>query len=165
MDAEYLNRACAAFEQAAAAEVPFSECIEAALAAAKRSTIDYDRFVADYWRGRRHNGADAPDQPDDELRQLYIMSAGLAGETGEVLEHLKKHVRDGVLDRGELALELGDALYYLVRIATWHGFTLAEIQERNIAKLEHRRKHGKASKGPGPEVPNAQVQPRCHSCS
>jgi hypothetical protein len=43
----------------------------------------------------------------------YIMAVGLGGETGEVLEVLKKSVRDGKSPelKQNLTLELGDALY------------------------------------------------------
>lgn len=101
---------------------------------------EYERFVREQWSHRR-NGAAAstPEQNADPLRQLFIMTTGLAGESGEVVELLKKHVRDGHLDLDDLVLELGDVLYYLTRIGAEFGFTLAEIQERNIAKLMARR--------------------------
>lgn len=94
---------------------------------------DYTDFVARNWSRRR---AAAP--ADNGMRDLYIMSTGLGGETGEVLELLKKHVRDGVLDTDDLALELGDVLHYLTRIGLQFGFTLDEIMARNIGKLEQR---------------------------
>lgn len=94
----------------------------------------YERFVCENWKSRRH-----PERDADEMRQLFIMSTGLGGETGEVLEVLKKMVRDGKFDRFKLADELGDVLYYLTRIATWHGFTLDQIQVANMLKLRARR--------------------------
>ncbi len=93
------------------------------------TTKKYEKFIVDGW-GR------SPDQP---LRDLYIMSTGLAGETGEVMEHLKKHVRNGVLDKEALKLELGDVLAYLAMITNEFGMTLDEIMEANVAKLEARR--------------------------
>jgi NTP pyrophosphatase (non-canonical NTP hydrolase) len=103
----------------------------------------YELFVARQWSHRR-NGAAAstPAQDANPLRQLYIMATGLAGETGEVMEHLKKHVRDGKLDVDALALELGDVLYYLTRIGQEFGLSLADIQERNQLKLIARRHRG-----------------------
>lgn len=100
----------------------------------------YERFVAEQWSHRRNAAAGpAPRLQPEALRQLYIMATGLAGETGEVMEHLKKYVRDGKLDRDALALELGDVLYYLVRIGAEFGFSLDEIQRRNVEKLMARR--------------------------
>lgn len=100
----------------------------------------YEQFVAEQWDHRRNGVASpTPEQQADPLRQLFIMTTGLAGECGEVVELLKKHVRDNRLDRDDLALELGDVLYYLVRIGQEFGFTLGEIQDRNVAKLMARR--------------------------
>jgi NTP pyrophosphatase (non-canonical NTP hydrolase) len=48
------------------------------------------------------------------------LALGLAGEVGEVVEHIKKALRDdaGVITgnrRAALTTELGDALWYLAR--------------------------------------------------
>ncbi len=93
-----------------------------------------------------------------DLAQLYVVTAGLHGECGELVEHFKKHVRDGThvagpsgrakrgeLDRDKVRLEFGDALHYLVRLARMHGFTVTEIIDANIAKLEAKEK-AKAAK-------------------
>jgi len=101
---------------------------------------EYEKFVKDFWTSRR------VEDESNELRQKFIMTVGLGGEVGEVLELLKKDVRDGKLDVDDLALELGDVLYYLVKIADSHGLRLKDLMERNKAKLEHRRKYGKAAK-------------------
>src|ERR1700733_8949307 len=48
------------------------------------------------------------------IRDLFVMTAGLGGETGEVLEILKKSERAKKKpDINHLAEELGDVLYYL----------------------------------------------------
>lgn len=94
---------------------------------------DYQAFVRHNLDRRRKAATQG-----NPLRDLYIMTAGLGGETGEVLELLKKHVRDDVLDRDELALELGDVLHYLTRIGQQFGFELQEIMALNMAKLAKR---------------------------
>lgn len=54
----------------------------------------------------------------DDLRELAVMTLGLPGEVGEVIEHIKKEIRgDGPLDKEKLKLELGDVQHYLCRIA------------------------------------------------
>jgi len=103
------------------------------------TTTEYEKFVVDFWTTRKG-------QRKKSLRQKFIMTVGLGGETGEVLELLKKEVRDGKLDVDELALELGDVLYYLTKIATVNGLTLKDLMVRNRKKLEYRRKYGKAAK-------------------
>jgi len=78
----------------------------------------------------------------DELRSLFVMSTGMAGETGETLEHIKKFVRDGHIDLNKLQKELGDALYYLTRIALKFGLTLEGIMDCNHVKVTDRRSRG-----------------------
>lgn len=113
--------------------------------------LDYELFVADNWQHRRHSdrtrvvAREERTAEHEALRQNYIMSTGLAGETGEVLELLKKDVRDGSLDVRELAMELGDALHYLTKIAHHHGLTLSDLKRINQAKLLARRTGGKGA--------------------
>lgn len=95
---------------------------------------EYECWLAANWNG------------SDDLRDLFIMTAGLAGETGEGCELLKKDIRGRpgqTLDRRKLCLELGDAHHYATRIAQRHGLTLADIQAANVSKLTHRRANGK----------------------
>lgn len=76
----------------------------------------------------------------DALRELSIMALGLAGETGEVIEPIKKEIRgDGPLDRGKLKLELGDVLHYLCRIARHYQIDMRDVMISNIEKIEARR--------------------------
>ena len=42
--------------------------------------------------------------------ELYYLSLGLTSEAGEVAGKIKKLIRDGKLDIGNLAYELGDCL-------------------------------------------------------
>lgn len=71
-------------------------------------------------------------------KQLYF-SIGLAGETGEVCEVVKKAFRDShVVDKEKLTKELGDVLWYLTNLATVCGITLSSIIDTNIQKLNER---------------------------
>lgn len=72
---------------------------------------------------------------------------GLAGETGEVCEKIKKAIRDdgGVISterRALLAKEIGDVLWYLATLSTELGLELQEIAEQNLAKLAARKANG-----------------------
>lgn len=71
-------------------------------------------------------------------RTLFIVTTGLAGETGEVIEHVKKLVRDGKLDREKLKLELGDQHHYWTKLVQLFGFTVAEVEQANVTKLRVR---------------------------
>lgn len=69
---------------------------------------------------------------------------GLAGESGEAVDKIKKLHRDhgGVVTpaiAAGVALELGDALWYISDLAGQFGYTLQQIAELNIEKLESRR--------------------------
>ena len=73
---------------------------------------------------------------------------GLAGETGEVCEKLKKAIRDegGTITperKALLAKELGDVLWYLASIARCLDLPLSKIAAGNINKLEDRYKRNK----------------------
>lgn len=71
--------------------------------------------------------------------KLNLGALGLAGETGEVVDLLKKHLFHGKeLDRDKLKLELGDVRWYLEVLAHSAGFSMDEIEEANIEKLRKR---------------------------
>ncbi len=74
-------------------------------------------------------------------------SLGLSGETGEVMEKLKKILRDSNYEDkdkriNDIKKELGDILWYLSQLATELGFSLQEIAEENINKLNSRKDRG-----------------------
>lgn len=75
---------------------------------------------------------------------LLINSAlGLAGETGEYVDHIKKHVHQGhILDRNHLINELGDILWYVAEAATVLDTTIEDIMMGNINKLKARYPQG-----------------------
>ena len=68
---------------------------------------------------------------------------GLAGESGEVVELIKKklhHSHDVATD--EVKKELGDTLHYLAGIATIFGISLQDVAEANLTKLSERYPNG-----------------------
>jgi len=73
---------------------------------------------------------------------------GLAGETGEICEKIKKIIRDdgGVIsDERKMLLgkELGDVLWYIATLASELGLDMGEIAEGNLEKLAARKQSGK----------------------
>ena len=72
---------------------------------------------------------------------------GLAGETGEVLEKIKKIIRDkaGKLDeetKEKIAKELGDVLWYIAQLCTELGLSMEEVAKQNLEKLFSRKERG-----------------------
>lgn len=105
------------------------------------STIDlYQIWVSKMWKRQDGEGHKPPKL---KLDDYYVMSTGLGGETGEVLELLKKSIRDKYLDKTDLKKELGDVLFYLNMICNYHGFRVADVMGANIKKLVARNKRKK----------------------
>lgn len=68
---------------------------------------------------------------------------GLCGETGEAMDILKKAMFQGhTIDIQELALELGDVLWYLALSIDALGYTFNDIQQMNLEKLGKRYPDG-----------------------
>ena len=73
---------------------------------------------------------------------------GLAGEAGEVAEHVKKYLnKSKELRPDDLKKELGDVLWYIAAICEKLGFSIHDVAELNIAKL--RKRHGEKFSGYG----------------
>ena len=74
---------------------------------------------------------------------LANYALGLAGESGECVDHIKKYVYHGhELSVEELENELGDVLHYVAGIATMIGLELEDIAAGNIDKLLKRFPNG-----------------------
>lgn len=78
----------------------------------------------------------------DPLADLFVICTGASGEVGEALEIVKKSIRDGFAIEGkhreQFLLEMGDALHYLTRLASYYGLTLGEIMSANRQKIDAR---------------------------
>lgn len=86
--------------------------------------------------------ANPPEFSDVELMLLWN-AMGLAGESGEVVDLIKKQVchKHGI-DRDAIAKELGDVLWYVAAIATKLDLNLADVASININKLKARYPEG-----------------------
>lgn len=75
--------------------------------------------------------------------RAMVAGLGLAGETGEVVEHIKKWVGHGhLLETEKVTKELGDVLWYVAELATIFDISLEEIARENIKKLLDRYPKG-----------------------
>ncbi len=89
-------------------------------------------------------------KPDHELSDSDIMlvwtAIGLAGEAGEVVEHVKKGIfHQHGIERSVLKKELGDVMWYIASICEVAGLDLGEIIQENIDKLLLRYPNGYSS--------------------
>lgn len=68
---------------------------------------------------------------------------GLCGESGEVIDLVKKHLAQGhPLDREALIKELGDVAWYLAETAAALEVDLDTVCQRNLDKLHKRYPEG-----------------------
>ena len=84
---------------------------------------------------------------DQTHREKLTNSAmGLAGEAGEVIDLLKKHLfHKHELDRDKLINELGDCYYYLEVLCDLIDVSPEEVKDKNITKLAKRYPQGFSS--------------------
>lgn len=79
----------------------------------------------------------------DEEQLLSNMVFGIVGETGEVVDVLKKHLYQGhELDVDHIEEELGDIMFYMVNLATILELDMETIIKRNYNKLLKRYPEG-----------------------
>jgi NTP pyrophosphatase (non-canonical NTP hydrolase) len=88
------------------------------------------------WVRRRWNVA--PREAD-----LAVAAIGLAGETGEALEHIKKQIRARdpaahKFNHEAFTLEMGDVLHYWCVLANHYGLDTQAIIDGNVKKLTER---------------------------
>lgn len=75
--------------------------------------------------------------------QLLHATLGLAGEVGEVVEDLKKHMFkiNHVISRKKRIEEYGDVLYYLSILLHLEQVTFEEVSAKNHEKLTRNKNH------------------------
>ena len=83
----------------------------------------------------------------DAGNNLIYPTLGLTGEAGEVADKVKKLIRDrgGVMEqqfKEDLALELGDVLWYVAQLSTELGLSLEQVASANLSKLKSRSQRG-----------------------
>lgn len=66
----------------------------------------------------------------------------LAAKVGRVVEQLKKHVRDGKLDRAALFVNMRVVLFYIHKLGRFIDYSLDDIRQANVDKLNDRTARG-----------------------
>ena len=82
--------------------------------------------------------------PELDKKDVLINGVmGLCGESGEVIDIVKKHLAQGhALDKEKIIKELGDVAWYMAEIATVLDVELEEVFVQNIEKLKKRYPEG-----------------------
>ena len=81
--------------------------------------------------------------PMRDAEKLLHACLGMAGEAGECIDLMKKHMFQGhPLDEPHMAREIGDVLWYVAAAAAALGYGLEAIMQMNIDKLKARYPEG-----------------------
>ena len=87
------------------------------------------------------------DRKGANIERLTTASVGLAAESGEFLEIVKKMVFQGKPwnsdNREHLIIELGDVMWYVANACIALDISFDEVIKRNVKKLEKRYPGGK----------------------
>ena len=95
---------------------------------------EYQAFIATTWQ-----------RDENPLVNELRMWNGLQGETGEMAEVNKKFLRDKMtVDEfhDKMVKEMGDAMYYLITLASYYDITFDEVLRANVDKLSSRKARG-----------------------
>jgi NTP pyrophosphatase (non-canonical NTP hydrolase) len=77
---------------------------------------------------------------------IFMAAFGLAGESGEAVDHVKKAAFHGhALDKDKLLKEVGDIMWYCARMCAALGTDLDAVMEMNVQKLNARYPDGFSS--------------------
>ena len=92
------------------------------------------------------DGAVIKQELTPEQCNLIHMCVGISGESGELLDAIKKHViYQKPLDVENVKEELGDLLFYMSNLIQSVGLSFEEILQHNIDKLSVRYSSGSYS--------------------
>lgn len=70
---------------------------------------------------------------------LTNLALGLASESGEVVDIVKKYAFQGhELDEKMMSKKIGDVLWYLSQIAEWNNLDFDRVARENIEQLKQR---------------------------
>lgn len=108
-------------------------------------TAIYPRI--NYKAGEKKIGEGAYEIDERNIDFVYP-ALGLSGEIGELLNKLKKIIRDKIDATSQefkdsIGKEVGDCLWYIAELASVFDLDLEEIAKQNIEKLAKRKKDDK----------------------
>jgi NTP pyrophosphatase (non-canonical NTP hydrolase) len=101
----------------------------------------------EYQKAAARTLIDGPERSLTDNEMMIVWNAiGLAGEAGEVVDHIKKGIfhRHG-LNQTQLVKEIGDVMWYVAGLCTKLGINLEDVMQQNIDKLLERYPDGYSS--------------------
>ena len=109
-----------------------------------KQVVDSDGITANDYQRAALRTAKGMVFGEDKTRFMLMNAAlGMAGESGEVADIVKKHTFQGHdLDVNHVAEEIGDVLWYVAIGAEAIGLSLGEVAQMNIEKLKRRYPDG-----------------------
>lgn len=98
------------------------------------------------WLDATDKTAIYPDSFTKDLAGVVYLTLGLAGESGEVADEIKKIIRNdnGIITserKKKLCLEMGDVMWYWLRLTKELDLDIEEIMSENLKKLSQRYEH------------------------
>lgn len=101
-------------------------------------------MIFNHYQDHTRNTAIYPDAGKGTIPAISYVALGLAGEAGEIANKVKKLIRDGDKQdlRDQIRDEIGDAMWYLFRLADEFHVQAGDLAFQNIVKLEDRKKRG-----------------------
>ena len=101
----------------------------------KNKNITFEEYIKESKRTYAWQGL-----PDIEV---CMLSMGLAGETGEIIDYLKKVGFQGKpFEKDKLINEMGDMMWYFAMLCDFFGIKFEDILVSNIEKLRKRYPNG-----------------------
>ena len=103
------------------------------------STKHFHEFV----ESLRNNTESIRNNLTDQKIELWHSATGIAGESGELLDIVKKIVAyDKPLDKDKLLDEAGDVIHYVAQLLNVLGLTIDDAIDNNKTKLKKRYPNG-----------------------
>lgn len=85
-----------------------------------------------------------------EAERWAYLALGLAGEAGEIADRVRRSMREGNLEEGPLAHELGDLIFHWVLLVTALGHPASGLLARSRRNIEARLAAREPPPEPGP---------------
>lgn len=103
-----------------------------------RNDINYEKLINDY-----NVMVKALAKPDERDQMLNHAVMGIAGESGEVVDVIKKHTIYGKpLNLSNVIEELGDEFFYMVFLMQTLNISFKDVLQANMDKLGKRYSSG-----------------------